>query len=133
MDLIQTLEQEEIVRLNKTIPVFAPGDTVIVSVMTTTGVCVGVGVCVAAAVTDADAPLVVLAVGAGDVVTEAAGVGVGGAVMEKTVLGDAMESSSHVPRRSYGQYSAGLSPAAVVATVDMPNTRCTVSAAVSTA
>ncbi len=32
MDLIQTLEQEEIVRLNKTIPVFAPGDTVIVSV-----------------------------------------------------------------------------------------------------
>ena len=32
MDLIRTLEQEEIVRLNKTIPVFAPGDTVIVSV-----------------------------------------------------------------------------------------------------
>ena len=32
MDLIQTLEQEEIVRLNKTIPPFAPGDTVIVSV-----------------------------------------------------------------------------------------------------
>ena len=32
MDLIQTLEQEEIFRLNKTIPVFAPGDTVIVSV-----------------------------------------------------------------------------------------------------
>jgi len=32
MDLIQTLEQEEIARLNKTIPVFAPGDTVIVSV-----------------------------------------------------------------------------------------------------
>jgi large subunit ribosomal protein L19 len=32
VDLIQTLEQEEIVRLNKTIPVFAPGDTVIVSV-----------------------------------------------------------------------------------------------------
>ncbi len=32
MNLIQTLEQEEIARLNKTIPPFAPGDTVIVSV-----------------------------------------------------------------------------------------------------
>ena len=32
MDLIQTLEQEEIARLDKTIPPFAPGDTVIVSV-----------------------------------------------------------------------------------------------------
>jgi large subunit ribosomal protein L19 len=32
MNLIQTLEQEEIARLNKTIPSFAPGDTVIVSV-----------------------------------------------------------------------------------------------------
>ncbi|HOM13966.1 MAG TPA: 50S ribosomal protein L19 [Rubrivivax sp.] len=32
MDLIRTLEQEEIARLNKTIPAFAPGDTVIVSV-----------------------------------------------------------------------------------------------------
>ncbi len=32
MDLIATLEQEEITRLNKTIPPFAPGDTVIVSV-----------------------------------------------------------------------------------------------------
>jgi large subunit ribosomal protein L19 len=32
VDLIRTLEQEEITRLNKTIPVFAPGDTVIVSV-----------------------------------------------------------------------------------------------------
>ena len=32
MDLIRTLEQEEITRLNKTIPTFAPGDTVIVSV-----------------------------------------------------------------------------------------------------
>ena len=32
MDLISTLEQEEIARLNKTIPAFAPGDTVIVSV-----------------------------------------------------------------------------------------------------
>jgi large subunit ribosomal protein L19 len=32
MNLIQQLEQEEIARLNKTIPVFAPGDTVIVSV-----------------------------------------------------------------------------------------------------
>ncbi len=32
MDLIQTLEREEMTRLNKTIPAFAPGDTVIVSV-----------------------------------------------------------------------------------------------------
>ena len=32
MNLIQTLEQEEIARLNKEIPEFAPGDTVIVSV-----------------------------------------------------------------------------------------------------
>ena len=32
MNLIQTLEQEEIARLNKIIPPFAPGDTVIVSV-----------------------------------------------------------------------------------------------------
>jgi large subunit ribosomal protein L19 len=32
MNLIQTLEQEEIARLGKTIPAFAPGDTVIVSV-----------------------------------------------------------------------------------------------------
>ena len=32
MNLIQTLEQEEIARLNKDIPAFAPGDTVIVSV-----------------------------------------------------------------------------------------------------
>ena len=32
MDLIQTLEHEVIARLNKTIPPFAPGDTVIVSV-----------------------------------------------------------------------------------------------------
>ena len=32
MDLIQTLEREEITRLNKSIPAFAPGDTVIVSV-----------------------------------------------------------------------------------------------------
>ena len=32
VDLIRTLEQEEITRLNKTIPPFAPGDTVIVSV-----------------------------------------------------------------------------------------------------
>jgi large subunit ribosomal protein L19 len=32
VDLIQTLEQEEIARLGKKIPVFAPGDTVIVSV-----------------------------------------------------------------------------------------------------
>ena len=32
MDLIQKLEQEEIARLNKEIPDFAPGDTVIVQV-----------------------------------------------------------------------------------------------------
>jgi large subunit ribosomal protein L19 len=32
VDLIATLEQEEIARLNKTLPPFAPGDTVIVSV-----------------------------------------------------------------------------------------------------
>ena len=32
MNLIETLEQEEIARLNKTIPVYAPGDTVIVRV-----------------------------------------------------------------------------------------------------
>src|SRR3954454_8156026 len=32
MDLIQTIEKEEIARLGKTIPNFAPGDTVIVNV-----------------------------------------------------------------------------------------------------
>ena len=32
MDMIQTLEHEEIARLNRAIPAFAPGDTVIVSV-----------------------------------------------------------------------------------------------------
>ena len=32
LNLIDILEQEEIARLNRTIPVFAPGDTVIVSV-----------------------------------------------------------------------------------------------------
>ena len=32
MDLIQILEQEEIARLGKTIPVFAAGDTVVISV-----------------------------------------------------------------------------------------------------
>ena len=32
MNLIQILEQEEIARLNKTIPLYAPGDTVVVSV-----------------------------------------------------------------------------------------------------
>jgi large subunit ribosomal protein L19 len=32
VDTIQTLEREEIARLNRTIPAFAPGDTVIVSV-----------------------------------------------------------------------------------------------------
>jgi large subunit ribosomal protein L19 len=32
VNLIETLEQEEIARLGKTIPVFAPGDTIVVSV-----------------------------------------------------------------------------------------------------
>jgi large subunit ribosomal protein L19 len=32
MDIIETLEREEIARLNRTIPDFAPGDTVIVNV-----------------------------------------------------------------------------------------------------
>ena len=32
MNLIETLEQEEIARLGRTIPAFAPGDTVVVSV-----------------------------------------------------------------------------------------------------
>ncbi len=32
MNLIEILEQEEITRLNKTIPVFSPGDTVVVNV-----------------------------------------------------------------------------------------------------
>jgi large subunit ribosomal protein L19 len=32
MNLIQTLEQEEITRLGKTIPDFAPGDTIVVNV-----------------------------------------------------------------------------------------------------
>ena len=32
MNMIQILEQEEIARLNKTIPTFAPGDTVVVQV-----------------------------------------------------------------------------------------------------
>ena len=32
MNIIQTLEQEEIARLNKTIPPFAPGDTVVIQV-----------------------------------------------------------------------------------------------------
>ena len=32
MNLIETLEQEEIARLGKTIPQFSPGDTVVVSV-----------------------------------------------------------------------------------------------------
>jgi ribosomal protein L19 len=32
MNLIQQLEQEEIARLGKTIPEFAPGDTVVVQV-----------------------------------------------------------------------------------------------------
>jgi large subunit ribosomal protein L19 len=37
MNLIDVLEQEEIVRLNKVIPAFAPGDTVIVSVNVSEG------------------------------------------------------------------------------------------------
>ena len=37
MNLIQTLEQEEIARLGKNIPDFAPGDTVIVSVKVVEG------------------------------------------------------------------------------------------------
>ena len=37
MDLIQTLHQEEIKRLNRKIPVFAPGDTVIVKVQVVEG------------------------------------------------------------------------------------------------
>ncbi len=37
MNLIETLEHEEIARLNKTIPAFAPGDTVIVSVSVVEG------------------------------------------------------------------------------------------------
>ncbi len=37
MNLIEQLEQEEIARLGKTIPEFAPGDTVIVSVKVTEG------------------------------------------------------------------------------------------------
>jgi large subunit ribosomal protein L19 len=37
VDLIQTLEKEEITRLGKTIPDFAPGDTVIVNVSVVEG------------------------------------------------------------------------------------------------
>ena len=37
MNLIEQLEQEEIARLNKTIPTFAPGDTVIVSMKVVEG------------------------------------------------------------------------------------------------
>ena len=37
MDLIQTLEHEEIARLSRTIPDFAPGDTVIVNVSVVEG------------------------------------------------------------------------------------------------
>jgi large subunit ribosomal protein L19 len=37
MDLIQKLHQEEIKRLNRKIPVFAPGDTVIVKVVVVEG------------------------------------------------------------------------------------------------
>ena len=38
LNLIATLEQEEITRLNRTIPAFAPGDTVIVNVNVVEGV-----------------------------------------------------------------------------------------------
>ena len=37
MDIIQQLEQEEIARLDKKVPVFAPGDTVIVNVKVVEG------------------------------------------------------------------------------------------------
>ena len=37
MNLIETLEKEEMARLNKTIPEFAPGDTVIVNVIVIEG------------------------------------------------------------------------------------------------
>jgi large subunit ribosomal protein L19 len=37
MNLIQTLEKEEMTRLGKTIPVFAPGDTVVVNVTVVEG------------------------------------------------------------------------------------------------
>ncbi len=37
MDLIKAIEQEEIARLGKTIPAFAPGDTVVVSVKVVEG------------------------------------------------------------------------------------------------
>ncbi len=37
MDLISQLEQEEIARLGKTIPAFAPGDTVVVNVRVVEG------------------------------------------------------------------------------------------------
>ena len=37
MNLIETIEQEEIGRLGRKIPVFAPGDTVIVSVSVVEG------------------------------------------------------------------------------------------------
>ena len=37
MNLIQKIEQEEITRLGKTIPVFSPGDTVIVNVKVVEG------------------------------------------------------------------------------------------------
>ena len=37
MNLIQKLEQEEMARLGKTLPVFAPGDTVIVNVSVVEG------------------------------------------------------------------------------------------------
>jgi large subunit ribosomal protein L19 len=37
MNIIETIEQEEIVRLGKKIPVFAPGDTVIVNVSVVEG------------------------------------------------------------------------------------------------
>ena len=42
MDLIQTLEREEMARLNKTIPAFAPGDTVVANVNVVEGTRKGV-------------------------------------------------------------------------------------------
>ena len=37
MNVIETLEREEMARLNRTIPAFAPGDTVIVNVSVVEG------------------------------------------------------------------------------------------------
>ena len=37
MNIIETLEREEMARLNKTIPAFSPGDTVVVNVSVVEG------------------------------------------------------------------------------------------------